>query len=50
MRDSVIIVGGGPAGLMAANVLEKHHIPYLILEKNKSNNLSKKHLFFVFCV
>jgi predicted Rossmann fold flavoprotein len=40
MRDSVIIVGGGPAGLMAANVLEKHHIPYLILEKN--DQLAKK--------
>ncbi len=40
MENRVIIVGGGPAGLMAANVLEKHHIPYLILEKN--DQLAKK--------
>lgn len=40
MRHSVIIVGGGPAGLMAANVLEKHKVPYIILEKN--DQLAKK--------
>lgn len=32
--NDVIIIGGGPAGLMAANVLEKHHVSYLLLEKN----------------
>lgn len=40
MKNNVIIVGGGPAGLMAANVLEKHHIPYILLEKN--DQLAKK--------
>lgn len=40
MEHKVIIIGGGPAGLMAANVLEKHHMAYLILEKN--DQLAKK--------
>ena len=31
-----IIVGSGPSGLMAANVLEENNINYLLLEKNKS--------------
>ncbi|MBN2604655.1 MAG: aminoacetone oxidase family FAD-binding enzyme, partial [Bacilli bacterium] len=35
-----IVVGGGPSGLMACNVLEQHHINYLLLEKNDS--LGKK--------
>ncbi|AUD66066.1 hypothetical protein BK011_10340 [Tenericutes bacterium MZ-XQ] len=30
-----IIIGGGPGGLMAANVLEKNNINYLLLEKNE---------------
>ncbi len=30
-----IIIGGGPAGLMASNVLEKNNINYLLLEKNE---------------
>lgn len=30
-----IIIGGGPAGLMAANVLEKAEINYCLLEKNE---------------
>ena len=30
-----IIIGGGPAGLMAANVLEKNNLNYLLLEKNE---------------
>lgn len=34
MIYDAIIIGGGPSGLMAANVLEKHKIKYLILEKN----------------
>ncbi|MFU8793192.1 MAG: NAD(P)/FAD-dependent oxidoreductase [Acholeplasmataceae bacterium] len=32
----VIIVGGGPAGLMAANQFEAHHVNYLLLEKHAS--------------
>lgn len=32
----VIIIGGGPAGLMAANQFEKEKINYLLLEKNDS--------------
>ncbi|MBU1020782.1 MAG: aminoacetone oxidase family FAD-binding enzyme [Firmicutes bacterium] len=35
-----IVIGGGPSGLMACNVLEKHHINYLLLEKN--DTLGKK--------
>jgi len=35
MIYDVIIIGGGPAGLMAANVLESHHINYLLIEKNE---------------
>lgn len=35
MKTKVIIIGGGPAGLMAANELEKANIPYLLLEKNE---------------
>lgn len=34
MIYDAIIIGGGPSGLMAANVLQKHHKNYLILEKN----------------
>jgi predicted Rossmann fold flavoprotein len=30
-----IIIGGGPAGLMASNVLENNNINYLLLEKNE---------------
>lgn len=35
MIHEAIIIGGGPAGLMAANVLESNHINYLLLEKNE---------------
>lgn len=35
MIYDAIIIGGGPAGLMAANQFEKHHINYLLLEKNE---------------
>ena len=35
-----IIIGGGPAGLMAANALHERHIDYLLLEKN--DQLAKK--------
>ena len=35
-----IIIGGGPAGLMAANALHDRHIDYLLLEKN--DQLAKK--------
>jgi predicted Rossmann fold flavoprotein len=35
MTYHTIIIGGGPAGLMAANVLEKHNINYVLLEKNE---------------
>lgn len=34
MRYDVIIIGGGPSGLMAANQFEKANINYLLLEKN----------------
>ena len=30
----IVIIGGGPAGLMAANQLEKNKIDYILLEKN----------------
>jgi hypothetical protein len=40
MIYDVIIIGGGPSGLMAANVLQKHKLNYLILEKN--DQLAKK--------
>jgi len=32
----VIIIGAGPSGLMAANVLEKRGLEYLIFDKNKA--------------
>lgn len=35
MIYDVIVIGGGPAGLMAANIFEQHHINYLLLEKNE---------------
>ncbi|HRX45739.1 MAG TPA: NAD(P)/FAD-dependent oxidoreductase, partial [Acholeplasmataceae bacterium] len=35
-----IIIGGGPAGLMAANALHERNIDYLLLEKN--DQLAKK--------
>ena len=35
MIYDAIIIGGGPAGLMASNVLENNHINYLLLEKNE---------------
>lgn len=35
MIYDAIIIGGGPAGLMAANQFEKEHIHYLLLEKNE---------------
>jgi predicted Rossmann fold flavoprotein len=35
LNTKVIIIGGGPAGLMAANQLETHQIPYILLEKNE---------------
>ncbi len=40
MIYDVIIIGGGPAGLMAANVFEQQNINYLLLEKNEK--LGKK--------
>lgn len=39
-KVDVLIIGGGPAGLMAANVFEKEHINYALLEKN--DQLAKK--------
>jgi predicted Rossmann fold flavoprotein len=35
MIYNTIIIGGGPGGLMAANVLEKNKINYILLEKNE---------------
>jgi len=35
MIYDAIIIGGGPAGLMAANQFEKENINYLLLEKNE---------------
>ena len=29
-----IVIGSGPSGLMAANILEKNKVDYLLLEKN----------------
>ncbi len=35
MMFEAIIIGGGPAGLMAANQFELSHVNYLLLEKNE---------------
>jgi len=40
MIYDVIVVGGGPSGLMASNVFEQNKINYLLLEKNEK--LAKK--------
>ncbi|MCF7931218.1 MAG: NAD(P)/FAD-dependent oxidoreductase [Acholeplasmataceae bacterium] len=40
MIYDVIIIGGGPSGLMACNVFEQENINYLLLEKNEK--LAKK--------
>ena len=40
MIYDVIVIGGGPAGLMACNILQKNQIHYLLLEKNE--RLGKK--------
>lgn len=40
MIYQALIIGGGPSGLMAANVLEEKNINYLLLEKN--DKLAKK--------
>ena len=34
MTYQVVIIGGGPAGLMVATQLEHAHISYALLEKN----------------
>lgn len=34
MIYDVIVIGGGPAGLMACNIFENEKINYLLLEKN----------------
>ena len=34
MIYEAIVIGGGPSGLMAANILEQHQVNYLLLEKN----------------
>jgi len=34
MIYDAIVIGGGPSGLMAANILEQNKINYLLLEKN----------------
>ena len=31
----VIVIGGGPSGLMVCNLLEKNNINYILLEKNE---------------
>lgn len=40
MIYDVIVIGGGPAGLMASTIFEEHHINFLLLEKNEK--LGKK--------
>jgi predicted Rossmann fold flavoprotein len=40
MIYEVIVIGGGPSGLMTCNILEKHKIKYLLIEKN--SKLGKK--------
>ena len=40
MIYQAIIIGGGPSGLMAANVLEEHKVSFLLMEKN--DKLAKK--------
>lgn len=40
MIYDVIVVGGGPAGLMACNILQLNHVNYILLEKNEK--LGKK--------
>ena len=34
MKKDVVIIGGGPAGLMAAYQLQQANIDYVLLEKN----------------
>ena len=43
MVYDVIVIGGGPAGLMAANIFEQHHINYVLLEKNEKNRKKTSH-------
>jgi len=40
MIYDVIVIGGGPAGLMACNIFEQNKVNYLLLEKNEK--LAKK--------